>query len=327
MTLLSKKLIDLTEKDKRYHSLNDNSILNFPLNVPVCISIDDFLEDLFEKYYNLLCDQRELLNSDFKITEERLVEISSAVSYVSQNILEALENYRKGKIASAFDNIKEALNKGELQEIKLEANECKTFYRMRSGLGHKYEMEFYHVPFDKLHLTDNCRFSMQGFPCLYIGYTEDVCKKEIRKDGSIIQLDLKENGEPPLSLVDLTWYESSNKERGSFLISFPLIAACYIVPNYCKSINKECCEIGLRFKEQYVIPQMVSAYIRENLEVNGIRYYTTRDENLNSQKTDGMNIALFANYDKYQLKNRNRIYDDNITNNRFVFTNPHDVII
>lgn len=326
MSLLSEELIKLTENEVKYHSLNGTSILNFPLHVPVSISIEVFLNDLFSKYLQLLNDQRELLKSEYCFSEDELNHICPNVKYVSTKIINALGNYKNGKIKSAYNNIKDAVEKGQMQKIELKEDDCKTFYRMRSGLGHAEEKEFYHVPFDKLYLTDSYRFSMSGFPCLYMGYTEEVCKKEIRADGSVIQMELKNNNRPPLKLVDLTWFEASYTERDSFLISFPIIAACYIVPNYCKSLKKECEEIKPKFKEQYVIPQLVSAFIRENMDdVNGIRYYTTRNENLEPQKTDDMNIALFANYER--VKTKNRLYDENITSNRFTFTNPHDVKI
>ena len=323
---LNQNLIKITEENKSYHSLNGKSILNFPLTVPVGISIDTFLDDIFEKYKLLI--SKDLLSIDNYFTNGKISKIGQVVNEVCTNIMNALNNFKKGKINTAYESISKAIEKGKLQKIQLNKNE--TFFRMRSGLGYKDMNDFYHIPFNKLHLTDSYRFSMSGFPCLYIGYTEDVCKREIRKDGSIIQLKLKDNDNTPLSLIDLTWYEASHNVFDSFLISWPIIASCYIVPNYCKTLNKECTELFYKFKEQYVIPQLVSAYIRENHEINnvdGIRYYTTRHEDLKPQETDYMNIALFANYDQNRLKNEGRIYDENITFNRFVFSNPHDVRI
>lgn len=329
MSLLSKKMIELTENETKYHSLNGKSILNFPLSVPVGISIDTFLKDAFAKYRKLLCD--EMIDLDNSISEKDKNKACEDVSVVSSNIIDALDSYKKGKIKSAYNSIGYAMKKGVLKEIELDKDQNTTYYRMRSGLGHHENIDFYHIPFDKLYLTDSYRFSMPGFPCLYIGYTENVCKREIRKDGSIIQLNLKNLkncNNTPLKLIDLTWFQSDKKDIIDFLVSWPLIAACYLLPNYCKSFEKVCDEINQKFKEQYIIPQLISAYIREEYKnVNGIRYYSTRYENLDPQNTDYMNIALFANYDRKRLEEDKRIYDENITSDRFVFSNPHDVFI
>lgn len=260
MKLISEELIKLTENDKSYHSLNGKSILNFPLHVPVGVSIEDFLDDIFRKYRKLLTEQEETICNERLELRQSYKILKKDVEIVCSNILDALYYYKNGKLIKAYNRIKNAVNKGFLQEIEENSKDI-VFYRMRGELGKKDEKDFYHIPFDKLYLTDSFRFSMAGFPCLYIGYSEDVCKREIRKDGSMIKLKLKDNSKP-LSLIDLTWYES-DKEINLFLVSWPLIAACYILPNYCCPNNKICSKVDQKFKEQYVIPQLLSAIIRD----------------------------------------------------------------
>ena len=71
-------------------------------------------------------------------------------------------------------------------------------------------------------------------------------------------------------------------------------------------MGKECPEIDQRFKEQYIFPQFITMYIKKYLGVEGIVYYTTRDENIDPSKDDDKNIALFPSYTK------NILYDNEL---------------
>lgn len=314
MQNISKKLIEFTENNKKYHSKNGKSILNFPLNIPMGVSIYDFLSDIYGKYQALVKEKMDLL----VIPMENHDYLCEKFGVVCNGILDILLAYNGGRLWDAYDYLKKVIDEGALREISIiiEKDTPQIFYRMRDEEGITDKKQFYHVPFDKMHLTKSYRFSMAGFSCLYIGCSEDVCKKEVGDKGSMIEMTLAKE----MKLIDLTWSEKGNeKESYEFLLSWPLIAACYIVPNYCLHFGKECLEIKGEFKEQYVIPQLVSAYIRQRYSyIDGIRYYTTRYENLDPSTTDYMNIALFAKY------NPNEKYDMNLIG-KFTFKVPYNV--
>lgn len=187
------------------------------------------------------------------------------------------------------------------------------FVRQRDTKGLTSVKEFYHVPFDKINLCKAQRFSIAGYPCFYIGYSLDVCKAEIGNEGTYVKLYLKDDLKEKIRVVDLTWttqdYSSCSLEDD--LKSWPLIASCYVVPFWCKSQNKVCTDICINFRQEYIIPQLYTLYIKNNIkDAIGLRYYTVRNENLTYGKHEYMNIVLYPKYDREKQCN----YDMDLMN-------------
>lgn len=155
-------------------------------------------------------------------------------------------------------------------------------YRLRYDKENlKNKNDFMHVPFNKLFLCNSMRFSMPGEPCLYLGYSKDVCYKELGLDkgGSIGHFQTNSS----IKVVDLTLNGQKGKLNDLFEL-WPILAACYVAPD-----NSE-----VNFKEEYIFPQIIMMYLKSQEEVDGLRYYSCRYPELNPTITDYMNIALFA---------------------------------
>ena len=184
-------------------------------------------------------------------------------------------------------------------------------YRLRAQKNLFMHEDFYHVPFDKLYLSNTERFSAMGYPCLYLGYSAEDCLFELeKKKGTIAEMKL--NGK--LMILDLTLppLGTQRKINDMFLL-WPLLAACYVAPPRSLHAN---------FKEEYVFPQQLTRYLleegipkdeknTERVKVDGIRYYSCRKKDLDPQKEDYMNLVLFTNMDK--KKNRKKPLQDENT--------------
>lgn len=301
---------------EKYLLYNGNDVLFLPLHAPVGIPMLLFMKDFFEKYISLLVDSAEILK-----------ELQTDVDTVINNVNKFREAYIKlhksilsGDSDIAYQEMSKVLGSDNFfikSELKNQGQPL-LFYRARSGINWTQKEDFYHIPFDKTYLCNSYRFSIAGYPSLYIGYSKEVCKKEAREKAcSCIELMLKDDS--VINVVDLTWTQANeNPGLTSFLQAYPIIAACYVVPFYCKNLERECPDIidKQTFREQYIFPQFVTMFIKKNLGVDGIIYFTTRDKNLDPRKNDDKNIALFTKYEENILYDKGLIEKfkwDNIT--------------
>lgn len=270
----------------------------------------DFLKNLF-KDYEIELDN--LLNNSNSKTDRYLSRILSylnthrnIVTDLSKHLVKAVTEYFNGHPSKAYDEFSVGMqpvfnNSILLNFINEIPPEYQTdFYRMRVFSTRKLDYkEMFHVPFEKRKSIDTQRYSIPGFPCLYLGSSAYVCWHEMKKpDINKLQVSkLKtENirilhfGLPPISIVNtikklknsnilsLSYAESYIK---GFIILWPLIAACSIKVNNSKN----------KFKEEYIIPQLLLQWVRDKDKVEGIRYFSVEMINNYPQ-----NSLFYQNY-------------------------------
>lgn len=288
---------------KKYLLYNDHDVLYLPLHVPVGIPMLLFMKDFFEKYVSLIGESTEILKK-FDVDVDGVIK---NVCKFREAYIQMHKAILSGNADTAYQEMATVLSQNEFfikTEIKRQDSPL-LLYRARTGINWTQKEDFYHIPFNKTYLCDSYRFSIAGYPSLYVGYSKEVCKKEMRgEDCSCIAMEL--NGEIPV--IDLTWNNKDVKQglTNIFLQAYPIIAACYVVPFFCNNMKKECPDVKQKFKEQYIFPQFITMFIKEHLGVDGIVYFTTRDENLDSQKDDSKNVAFFPKYSD------NKLYDNEL---------------
>ena len=268
-----------------YELYSGKKVLELPLYFSLGFSFEDNFKNFTSQYLQLLKDN----NVDSKIIK--------TVENLTKNLLKTVNEYLNGKVESAYMSFKDAIKPiKDLLPIKKTIDNG-VFYRMRTESRLTEETEFYHIPFNQVHLSKNERFSIDGYPCLYLGYSKRVCELEVTSDGSLAQLTLKK----PLSkILDLTLGQGEKRKDISeidLVKVFPLIACCYIVPFYSSLKKKECPPQNSSFREEYIIPQLLTLYLKENGLANGIIYYSVKDPNLDINgrgEKDYRNLVLFT---------------------------------
>ena len=207
-----------------FNSKNGRDILWFPLQVPLNVSMYDFLNDIFSKYYILLCQQ--------EFDNEIPLEIKQQVKDVSNDILQILTIHKKGDIIKAYEKFDSLMQINYMDLPTKNLEKGYTFYRMR---GNEYSLndkkQFYHLPFKLRHLCKSYRFSIAGYPCLYLGYSKNVCFVEISPNGSMCGIELRKEELKDLKILDLTFpIENQGIDNVlKFIKAWPLVASCYIV--------------------------------------------------------------------------------------------------
>ena len=195
----------------------------------------------------------------------------------------AVKAYLNGDLATCYDQIKNCLiggAKGTANDINYcWQGEGTYFYRIRTKASpYTYPAkEMFHVPFDMRNKLKTCRYSIPGFPCLYLGRSIYGCWEEMRqpalKDFCVSALQPTEE----LKLLDLRYDQQINSESKltSYLSIFPLILACSVPV---KSDEDS-------FKPEYIIPQLtlqtILKYRPQTWGADGIIYTSTRKNSAN----------------------------------------------
>ena len=284
-------------KCQAYPLYSGKNVMELPLYFALGKSFKDNYENFSFQYLKLLSDNN-VDNETIGIVEE--------LTKVFKN---TVNEYLNGKVESSYSSFKGSMELiKEILPIKKIYN--RTFYRMRADGGITDKKEFYHLPFDKIHLSKSERFSIEGYPCLYLGYSKRVCELEI-SSGSIAKFNLKE---PLNNILDLTLGQGDGKndiQEIDLVKVYPLIASCYIVPFYSIIQEKECRPDKSFFREEYIIPQLLTLYLKEEGIANGIIYYSVKDPNLDLQgrgEKDFRNLVLFTNREN----NTNEMFDNEL---------------
>lgn len=251
------------------------------------------------------------------------------------NLITALELYLNGFGVKAYNKIKKLLKhpdiKKHLECLSFQQRQEDDLYRLRESeekLDSKFDL--FHIPFNLRHRIDSQRFSIPGFPCLYLGSSLDVCWYEIGKpDLSKTYASLFKpypGFNNTLKLLNLIYvgygdqfsefhihFENQNKinvkQAYSYFILFPLIAACTM-----KAINR-----NSRFKQEYIIPNILTDWLLEQDYFDGIAYKSTL---FNSSDKDKMiNFVYPAKKLTEVIDTNKNIYNKHL-DSIFRFSNP-----
>jgi hypothetical protein len=243
----------------------------------------DFIKLKLDEFQNYV--DSEL---DAKIKNVFNLSISSRIQQLSEIIKNTLDLYYEGKIQQAskkFFEITDILgNDNSLQPEQTEGENFQ-FYRARINKNKNYKSkDLFHVPFENRELISTNRYSIPGFPSLYLGDSTYVCWAEFEKHPfedlvfSKIENKTKLTFMPILRiedcLIDLEKITETNGKLPdfrtvgllSYLITFPLVLACSVkvrIPN-------------ATFKPEYIIPQLLLEFVSQNDQIDGIKYLSTK---------------------------------------------------
>ncbi len=163
----------------------------------------------------------------------------------------------------------------------------------------------FHTPYNLRSKVSTCRYSIAGYPSLYLGTSLDLCREEIHLNphqdfalASIFKLErtveyfntniqVIELGVKPQDFLNIEHYNERHERRinnsllenasvrAAYLLWYPLIAACSYI-----SVSKKD-----PFAAEYIIPQLLMQWVRceigsqpgiedEYNQLIGIRYFS-----------------------------------------------------
>lgn len=209
---------------------------------------------------------------------------------ISQSLINAYDLFNQGLIGDCYNLIYKILLREyspSLLGIENKLPKNTQLFRMRySDTCYLYsKMEMCHIPFNQRNKVSNQRYSLSGFPCLYLGSSLYVCWEELnRPDFANANSALFTNNKGELKLLDLRFPE--NIESVSSLINFLLAASCSVKSSSASDT----------FKAEYIIPQAIlhSLVKYNNENKTGNRYdgiiYTSSTYWNNDRLWDDINL-------------------------------------
>lgn len=177
-------------------------------------------------------------------------------------------------------------------------------------VNHIDPIELFHVPFEKRKAIGTNRFSIPGFPCIYLSDTLYTSWSEALGDkNSLFHAACFRNHRPvyladmvPLNVVTpptasddylamLYGYNDVTDVFIDYIFMYPLITACHSKITYKSQYPGE-----VKFRSEYIIPQLLLQWYRDNqIIVDGIRYLScTAEARFGAKKFGKFNYVIPA---------------------------------
>ncbi len=283
------------------------------------VTPDIFLSKLANDF---ICIKNE--NDDFyefvekKLKGEYINELNiffNAISYPSlQNeikevernidgIISIVKSYEQGKISIATTEFEKIISKylSLLENKKIPIDKDTVFYRSRKIETNDIQNrdELFHLPFYKKRKSGNYRFSISGYPCLYVSNCSFLNWIELDKPdlSKIACSKLEYTANDPGLIFDfsLDIFNSTNIHKEISISSTIIEKYIQLIPLYfilfCRTK-----ESAQPFEPEYIFPQLLTDYVKNKYafskDIIGFKYPSTK---LNDKEFKFYNFIFFTN--------------------------------
>lgn len=214
-----------------------------------------------KEYYTLVTQL------DFNECPAKWCEIKKRLKQLIDGINRAMESEYKGIRHSAFTSIKNQLDGYQTQQTKIKGlalNE--TIYSISQGMV-AYKMrkvsleeqrklkreDMFHIPLNKRGLVETQRYSVPGYPCIYLAHRIYGCWEEMgRSDfGTVMVSKFETQKEFKLLDLRIPSKEMWKNDMVRCLLIFPLVIASMVQVKNSKDT----------YKPEYLIPQLLTEWI------------------------------------------------------------------
>lgn len=281
--------------------------------LPIRWDGDDFVQTLkilYKDYLQVIAqelkdpEEQELINKDI-----------ASINTICKKIVGSAKQYLNGFPAQAFNTFSSAMQKlireplavypksvyDQFQALEYSNNDPLMLYRAARVVDNKpySRRRIFHTPFNLRSKVSTSRYSIAGYPSLYLSTSLELCCQEIHANpfsdyvlASAFQLDRSiERSNINISVIELAvkpqdfldqYSANSDRKRkiprdvlekqttqNTYLLWYPLIAACSFI-----RVNKED-----PFAAEYIIPQLLMQWVRQETSCDhnmlmGIRYFS-----------------------------------------------------
>ena len=261
--------------------------------------ISRLIEDYIQRVSQIDYHSVELLNHSFDTLPSECkppkdFDFVRDVKALSKLVIDVLNDCYRCYPDDAFQKLKlffEADNLYYLNMLpQLEVKKWSLF-RIRTGVFDKtQDGEVFHIPFEKRHLVATQRFSIPGYPILYLAGSLFTAWCEMDKpelEGmTFAEFKFKEKE----VFVDLSYPYSKDInlwEYYSLFVMYPLLMACMVrvkCPN-------------APFKPEYIMPQLMTKLVREHgSQFRGIAYMSNKlPDNSSLHSVEARCLAVCTN--------------------------------
>ena len=272
------------------YDLFEDGILNLPLERNTK-QFRPFVNELFTDFISKI-DSLQL--STFFPEKDK-----DKIKTLVDGLKECINLYFDGRPMDAYQSLIKSFDESTVAFSFLSKNNNlgkRNLYRLRvhdENAGYRFNKnELFHIPFDKRNLIKTQRFSIPGYPCLYLANSIYVAWEEMRRPELTKLHSVRLATQRKIKYLDLsnTFYQKkfdrTNLDESNLLLhltAWPLIAACSIkVP-----------DSDAAFKPEYVIPQMVLQWVKNEKKHQAIKFSSTHiDQNRTQTSGEFFNLVL-----------------------------------
>lgn len=256
-------------------------------------SVREYLNSYFSNYIQ---EYKNALNrsDDCALRKECYLLLNSHVHVLEElcnDIIKVFDLYDAASMSQLYQHFSAMMSK--ITSLLVTRNigtigyeSYKSYYRLRAGDKLFTRQDLFHIPIDKRHLIKSYRYSIPGYPCLYLSSGLEMCWFEcgMPKEFSYAAFNLEATDENKVNIIDFTITPvdlvssvhinyMNYPEDGvlidnfiaKYLVLFPLRVACSL----------EVASRDLSFVEEYIFPQQLLLWVRENNSYDGIAYRTS----------------------------------------------------
>lgn len=287
-------------------------------------------KELHPKTTHLKTESRDSLNKWLSCLQSTIASDRANLTNFFDDLISVYETYIQGNIALSSNRLNDIMTRNNLfrSDERFEDYYPVT-YRGRTNTNNQTPIQsdyFYHLPFSKLHLVKNYRFSINGQPFIYLGASLPTVLLELRSDLTTYsnielsswsiklgeQLKVYDISNALFDLINLNMIPIFASGAGvtchdtrytpnitTFITDFKK----FIISQFCTFKKKDLA--GQTFIEQYVLPQLLTEQIRgyKHIKYDGFIFpstqYLDRAACIPNKVYYGLfknNIALFTNY-------------------------------
>lgn len=263
----------------------------------------DYREIVRETLNGYFFDVKQL---DVAERPENWDKIKVRLKQLCDGINRAIESEYKGMRHSAYTSIKNQLDgyrtqKTDIEGLALNENiytvkKGTLSYRMRNvELEEQHKLkpkDMFHIPLDKRGLVETQRYSVPGYPCLYLAHRVYGCWEEMGRPAFGTVMVSKFEAQQDFRLLDLRVPSKENWENDMVrcMLIIPLVIASMVQVKNSKD----------KYKPEYLIPQLLTEWVisknresKNGEEVLGIMYTS-------AQKNDDFSYPDDS-YDNYAI--------------------------
>jgi len=274
-------------------------IASLPKKRPNDEPFDSFLHRIFSEYVEAVNQLSDTGPISTAARNSRPI-----IEAVCKKLEKATEEYLRGFPHAAYKHVKSGIKKlgTAFNQLQLGSGysgsmrEFERLYRMRIGKLDRFSRaDLFHVPFESRHKVTTKRYSISGLPSLYLGGSLWVCWEEMqRPDFHTIQL-ARFRYSQPVTLLDFGFRPrviALLRKTGSnlfddawisgYLTCWPLLAACSV----------RVLHPGMPFVPEYIVPQLLLQYLRNETELDGLRYFSTHVDQYEASPWAAMNYVF-----------------------------------
>lgn len=217
------------------------------------------------------------LNASYSVENKELecpLDLLNDFDKVRNTIEKSIAYLLEGEPSEAFELLKKLLTDSNWHYAELLpqllVDKEMTCYRIRNGSVNEKglamkQKELFHIPFELRHIVPSERYSIPGYPILYVAGSLEMAYREVIKDGGDFTY-VKIKGKNDLKFVDVGFPLSDKPypyELFSLFVFFPLIVACAMPVRY---------ENGVKYKPEYALPQLFTQCVKKYSDFDGICY-------------------------------------------------------